>query len=278
MHDRDKRTANYLLLIFGGLALLLLIFRATGKAQVVRAALSYLLNPMPYYGSRAVERAANLPADAARLIAGDIELRQARRELKETAYLRAELATLRVENERLRGELGLRPPAGVALRWARVMRRDPLEWHRSLMVDAGAEDGLAVSAPVLGLRDGELGVVGRVTEVDARTAKVLLLTDDLSSVAAHIPGPGWEGLAQGQGGPVLRVDYLPLSAALEVGQQVYTSPTSPTFPTGLWIGTISKVLTADPFLAFQSAELEPAVRASELKEVLILVPKPGGES
>lgn len=271
--NKDKSPANTLLLVLAGISLCLLLFRATGKVVFLRESLAYLLNPMPYYGSRSFERFTNMPADVAQLIYGDIELREARRELKETAYLRAELAAVRGENSRYRSELGIKPSSGRAIRWARVMQRDPREWRRSLMVDAGVEDGIPLNAPVLGLQGGELGVVGRVIEVGRHGSKVLLLTDELSAVAAHLPERGWEGLVQGQGSSDVRMDYLPVEAKLQIGEPVYTSPTSAAYPAGLRIGAIAKIFHADPFLAFQAAEVEVLVTAATLKEVLILVPK-----
>ena len=44
-------------------------------------------------------------------------------------------------NERLALALSLSTAAPGGLRWARVIERDPQNWHRALMIDAGAEDG-----------------------------------------------------------------------------------------------------------------------------------------
>lgn len=276
MKKESSRAANYLLLAFGGLSLALLSLPMTGKVRTFRACVAYLLNPLPYYGSQAVRRLSELPADAARLISGDIELVRARRELQETAFLRAEVEALRRENERLSAALGMRPQGERVLLWARVMKRDPINWHRSIVVDAGSEQGVEVNAPVLAIHGSSVGVVGRVTEVHRWGAKVLLLTDELSAAAGYLPESGWEGLIQGQGGWRLRMNYLPLEADLAVGQRVHSSATSATFPPDILIGTVSRIFDRDPFLAFQSVEVEPAVPASTLKEVMILVPK-GGE-
>lgn len=278
MKKDSSRAANYLLLAFGGLSLVLLSLPMTGKVRTFQACVAYLLNPLPYYGSQAVRRLAELPEDAARLISGDIELVRARRELQETAFLRAEVESLRVENERLAAALGMRPRGEQVLLWARVMKRDPLNWHRSIVVDAGSEQGVTINAPVLAIHGSTVGVVGRVIEVHPWGAKVLLLTDDLSAVAGYLPGSGWEGLIQGQGSWRLRMNYLPLEADLAIGQRVHSSATSATFPSDILIGTVSRIFERDPFLAFQSVEVEPAIQASRLQEVMILTPKGSGRS
>jgi len=274
--NRDLRVANYLLLLFGIISVVLLSLPLTGKVGAFRAYASYLLDPVPFYGSRTFDRLANIPPDAVRLISGDVELLQARRRLKEAAHTQAENESLRRENRRLSEALGLTSRPGRVLRWARVMQRDSMNWHRSLTVAAGAKDGISVNAPVLGLKDGALGVVGRVKEVGPKTAIVLLLTDELSAAAAYLPANDWEGLIQGRGTRKLRMNYLPLGADISIGAKVYTSPTSATFSADLLIGTITRKFERDPFLAFQSVEVTPSIPAASLKEVLILMPEEGG--
>ena len=270
---RNRRGSDYLLLIFSIVSLVLLLLPLTGRVQAFRAVVSYLFNPVPYYGSQVLQRLSGLPSDAARLISQDLELLRLRRELKEAALIRSEVASLRIENERLLDALGIKPQPGWVIRWARVMERDPLHWHRSVMVDAGKDDGVHLSAPVLGIVGERVGVVGRVVEVGRNTAKVLLLTDDLSAIAAHIPEKKWEGLVQGNGHSRVRMNYLPVEAKLQVGDRVVTSPTSVMFPSNLMIGTVSKVFPAGPFLTFQSVEVTPAVPVDMLKEVMILEPE-----
>lgn len=275
--NRDMRAANYLLLFFSVFSLVLLSLPLSGKVRTFRACATYLLNPIPYYGNEAVDRVARLPADAVRLITGDMELRNARQSLKEAAYVREELRALTRENERLAQALAITAASPLKpVCWARVLQRDALNWHRSLTVSAGSLDGVELNAPVLGLLDGELGVVGRIMEVGLRVSKVLLLTDDLSAVAAYLPAKGWEGLIQGQGTGKLRMNYLPVDADIEVGANIYTSATSATLEPDMLIGTVTRKYERDPFLAFQSVEVAPAIAASMLKEVMILSPVKGG--
>jgi rod shape-determining protein MreC len=166
--------------------------------------------------------------------------------------------------------LSLSTAAPAGLLWAHVIERDPQSWQSSLIIDAGDQEGVAVSEPVLAPRAGRLGVVGRITEVSWHTAKVLLLSDELSAVAAYLPESQWEGLVQGRGSSRLKMNYLPVEAELRIGDEVATSPTSATFPPDLLIGTVSRVFERDPFLAFQTVEVAPAVHPGRLKEVLIL--------
>lgn len=276
--NREKKIANTLLAVFSGISLLLLALPLSSAVQSFKAGVSYVLNPIPFQGSQAVKRVAGLPSRIARLISADVENLELRAESRNVALLKAELESLRREGERLRSQAGLKPVAGRILLWAQVMEREPLNWHRSFMIDVGERDGVEINAAVLGAQGQALGAVGRVTEVGPTWSKVLLLTDELSAVAAYLPGQQWEGLVEGQGGPRLKMSYLPSEAQFAIGEPVHTSATSATFPADILIGTISKVYARDPFLTFQSVEVAPAVQPGLLKEVLILVRQRSGST
>ena len=268
--NREKRIANYLLAGFGLFCFVLLSLPVTGKVRAFRAYAAYLMAPLPYYGSKGVERLASLPSGVARIISVDMENRRLTQEIKEAALLHAEVQALRRENERLSLSLSLSTSAPAGLCWARVMERNPQTWNRSVLIDAGEDRGIEVNSPVLGLRGRILGVVGRVTEVDFHTAKVLLLGDELSAAAAYLPASRWEGLVQGGGGARLRMNYLPVEALIRIGEQVSTSQTSATFPPDLPIGTVSRVFDREPFTAFQSVEVSPVVEPGAIDEVMVL--------
>jgi rod shape-determining protein MreC len=270
--QRERRIANYLFLLYAGASMTFLSLSFTGPILSLRAVLGYLWMPAPEAGASGFERAAGVPAGVAHLLDADAENRRLRDQLKQFSWLEAQLATLRRENERLKGELGLKPARGRALRWARVLEREPANWYRSITIESGEKDGVGLNSPVLGVEKGRLGVVGRVTELGPHWSKVLLITDELSAVAAYIPGKQWEGLVEGQGKSTLLMNYLPMEGAFAIGDQVHTSATSQTFPQDIPIGTVIRVFPEDPFLTTRSVAVEPAVHAATLKEVLVLTP------
>lgn len=280
MH-RETRAANYLLISFSIVSLTLLSLPLTGPVKAFKAAATYILTPIPYVGDRAVERFADAPGRLRDLIAADMDNQALKTQLKQVDLLKGQVESLTVENGRLRAALGLKSPQGRTALWAHVLERDPLHWYSSVTVDAGADEGVALNSPVLGDKDGKVVAIGRVTDVRAHTAVVLLLTDELSSAAAYVvsassagasgeASPTFEGLVQGQGRSRMRMNYLSPDAEVRVGDLVYTSPTSATFPPDVLLGSVSNVYSLDPFLAFQSVEVRPAVVASSLDEVMIL--------
>jgi rod shape-determining protein MreC len=275
MH-REARIANFVLAAFAVISLTLLSLPLSTPVQAVKASLHYVLNPAVYYGAKGTDRLASVPSNVRNMLAADIENRLMREQVQQAAWVRAENESLRTENERLRGMLGLKAPSQRSPLWAHVMERDPSHWYRSLMVDAGADQGVVLNAPVLGRSSGTLVAVGRVVEVRQKSSVVLLLSDELSSVAAYVGSASTEtvttdeGLIQGQGRSRVTMNYLSPEARLEKGRPVYTSPTSATFPPDVLIGSVAKVYPLDPFLTFQSVEVQPAVDASSLQEVMIL--------
>ncbi len=275
MH-REARIANYALAVLSVIALTMLSLPLSSPVQAFKACAAYVLNPAAYVGAKATERLANVPANIKDLIAANSENRLMRDKMKQVEWTETESQALRAENQRLRGALGLKGLPERSPVWARVIVREPEHWYRSVTVDAGGNQGLAVNSPVLGSQGGRLIVIGRVVSVRPDTSIVLLLTDEQSSVAAYATSPSTEtvrsfdGLLQGQGGPRLRLDYLVPDATVEKGDLVYTSPTSATFPPDVLIGTVVQIFPPNQELEWRSMAVEPAVDASRLTEVLIL--------
>jgi rod shape-determining protein MreC len=268
---RETRVSNYVLVVLAALALVLLSLPLSAPVRAFKAAAVYLLNPAAFYGAKAEQRLAQAPPRLARLLRADLENVQLQAQLRDALWQKAELEALRAENRRLVQALGLGTPSGYKPLWADVMERDPLHWYNSIMVTAGSGQGVTINAPVFGDKGGMLVAIGRVTEVRPDSSLVLLLTDELSSVAATLSTAAAEGLIQGQGGPRLLMNYLPSEVVVSTGDLVYTSPTSATFPGEILLGVVARVNPRDPFLTFQSAEVRPAADAAALNHVMILL-------
>ncbi len=277
--QRETRIANVVLGALSALALLFLSLPLSTPVRSFKAGAGYLLDPLAYHGEAGYRRVAGLPQRIRQLLQADIANESLRAELRRGEWLATTVSTLSLENERLRGALALKAPAGRSPAWVNVMERDPIHWYRSLVVDAGSDRGVSLNDPVLGPRDGRLVAVGRVVDVRPYTSTVLLLTDELSAAAAYLSSGTLEGLVQGQDGPRLRMNYLNAEARLSEGDSVYTSPTSATFPSGILIGRVARVNPRDPFLTFQSVEVTPVADASSYQELIILRARaPEGEA
>jgi len=170
------------------------------------------------------------------------------------------------ENAALRDMLGFRQvkPALAPL-GAEVIGRDPSNLLSYLILDHGAADGVARGMPVITVR----GLVGQITEVSPRTAKVLLITDVSSSVSALVQESRATGVVQGQLGGRLIMRYIPQTQKVEVGNVILTSGLGGKFPKGIVIGQVTAVHQRDVEL-FQEAEIRPSVDFHALEMVLVV--------
>ncbi len=269
--QREAKISNYFFVGYCGICLLLLSLPLSGPVASLKAGVVYVLDPTLFMGEKAQERLAELPAGVKNLILADQENQALRAQVKQALWLQDSIKQLQADNARLSALLGLKVPRGWTPVWARVVGRDPSTWYHSFLVDAGEEEGVSLDDPVLGQSASGLAVVGRVIEARPQASVILLLTDELSSVAAVISSGTVEGLIQGQGDGRLLLNYLPPEAQPQEGGMVYTSMASAVFPGGLPIGTVIQVKPEDPFLAVKSAEVRPAISARSLTEVAILV-------
>ncbi len=275
MH-REARTANQLLVVLMGVSILILSLPLSRPIAAVKACLTYVFDPPLYQGANGIKYLSEVPSSVRNLMSADVENRSLKEEIKNELLLRTQVDSLESENARLRSEVGLAAPRKMPFIWASVIKRAPSDWYQSFLISAGEDQGLKPNDPVFAPYGKSLAAVGRIMEVRADVSVVQLLTNDLSAVAAlAISGStqsasSFGGLAQGEGVPSLRLNYLPIEASLHEGDQVVTSPTSASFPPSIVIGTVVRVYPVDPFLVFQSAEVRPALAPSSFDEVLII--------
>jgi cell shape-determining protein MreC len=93
-----------------------------------------------------------------------------------------------------------------------------------LTIGAGRDSGVAVGQYVLSLTDAGLNgqcVIGVVCAVDAKGAKVRLLTDPTSRLAVHLAGLEWPKFMEGQGNGAAKIPFVPSTYEIRAGDPVY---------------------------------------------------------
>lgn len=246
--------------------------------EIQRRPVFFLGRPLVYIISM-LQKALTQTADGFAFIWRDyIDLVSVRREndrLKQD-LARMQSETIRLQeaalaNDRLQQLLDFKKTNPYPMVAALVIGRDPSNWYRTLMIDKGTRDGIAIDMGVI----SPVGVVGRVIKTDPTVSQVLLVTDRNSAVAALIQGTRDEGLVEGTERGLARIKYLSLLADLKAGDLVLTSGLTGIFPKGLLIGTLGRVTKNDQDL-FQQAEVIPRVDFSKLEEVLVIT-SPGNQ-
>ncbi len=176
---------------------------------------------------------------------------------------------LEAENQRLTALLNMPPHSEYKAVVAGVLSRDANDWFHSLLISRGEVDGVNVLDPVAALQNSREVLVGRVAEVYANTARVLLVTDPLSSVSAKVSRTNEQGAVEGEGSYRLKMNYLFSDSDVTAGDEVVTAGLGGVFPEGIFLGVVENV-ERESRESFKWARLKPAVRLSDLEEVFVL--------
>lgn len=271
--DRRPRPIGDLwlrLLILTLAALLLMALQLTGQLQSLRSAISFITSP-------AQLATTGVGRSVTENVTFVLELRTLRQRLAEleeiNLSLRAEifrLSEVERENEQMRRLLAFaetRP--GLELRGAQVVARvisqESTNFLEYIEVDLGTQQGIEVGMAVL----TEQGLVGRISEVNDVTAKVLLITDPSSGVNAILQSSRLNGVVQGLTGGDLLMDFIPQGPVFSVGEVVLTSGIGLRFPRGIPIGQVIERRQRDIDI-LQQAVVRPTVDFSRLETVAIV--------
>ncbi len=202
----------------------------------------------------------------------------------------SENSELRVDNERLRGELSaalglaadtkalealleFKIQTDARTLGARLIAGSLSPHYRLIRVslDRGSDE-VARGMPVV---TGS-GLVGRVESAVAGTCEVLLVTDPRSSVDVLLPRTGGRGVLSGLATSdryAAKMEQLDRAQPIRVGDPVVTSGLGGGLPAGVEVGSIAAI-ASDPSSLYQDVEVRPSVEFSSLDRVLILLTVP----
>ena len=186
----------------------------------------------------------------------------------ENARLRAENEKLRrwqsialaldSENQRLKASLRWIPDPDASFVTARVVADAGGVYAKAVLLSAGPNNGI---------RKGEIavderGLIGRVTEVGNRTARVLLITDLNSRIPVTLETSRAHAILVGTNGLRPRLQYWPEGVVPQEGERIVTSAEANAFPANLPVGTVH-------YSSSGAAEAEPAAMLQKLEVVRI---------
>lgn len=197
----------------------------------------------------------------------------------ENQRLQAQMGELRIQLQReralaqesrgLRALLDLREQTPLATIPAVVIAGGASPDFRTLTIDKGTGQGVEADMAVV----APAGVVGRVITPTPRAAKVQLLIDRNAAAAGLVERTRAQGLVVGTGGDRLKMEYVPGTADIRVGDQVVTSGIDGIYPKGFLIGQIESVERGAG--DYTNVVVKPAVELSALEAVLVVSPAHG---
>ncbi len=184
------------------------------------------------------------------------------------ARVEADLAALRESRIALEQAQALVESVGVdagSTVTATVILRDPAPGRQSVVLNAGRDDGIRPGQPVMG---AGATLVGIVTEVDAGRARVRLITDRESAIAAILQSSRAAGSLVGTGDE-LHLDFVPVEQQVAVGDVVLSSALGGLLPPGLLVGRVAEVKTRGQEL-FQDITVAPLANLDRVEQVLVM--------
>ena len=194
------------------------------------------------------------------------QIRQLEQQNAQLQQERRQVTDLARENEEFRQLLALRERLSLDTVTVRVTGVGPSNFEHTVFVDRGTAEGIRRDMPVV----GGAGLVGRVVSVGPHSARVLLLIDPSSAVAARLASNGETGVVEGTGDEALRFDLFDSDAAVTVGDEVVTSGYSGgVFPAGIPIGTVSAISPRGGSLT-RRASVRPLIDFTALDFLLIV--------
>lgn len=162
--------------------------------------------------------------------------------------------TLEAENAALRDMLHLVPDPSRRFVTARVIGDQGGAFVRSVLVNAGEQDGVERGQAAL---SGE-GLAGRVAHVGTRSARVLLVTDMNSRIPVLVGGLRHRAVLAGDNTRQPSLLYIGPRVKIGVGDRVVTSGHGGVLPPGLPVGVVAEIgeaaIRIQPFVDWHHLE------------------------
>ncbi len=257
------------LVIFVVLSVLLMTvwFREgdTGPLHRVQAATHAIAAPFSSVGEVVTRPVRGLFAWAGDLGVSRSELEELRSQNESLRKRVSELEEARLENERLRALVDAAASQESSSVVARVIGRPTNPWEDTITIGSGTSSGIAAGMPVVGPE----GLLGQTVDVSTSSARVRLITDQRSGVAAMIQRTRAEGVLKGSIDGRLTLDFVSRETTVRAGDVVITSGMGGVYPKGLVIGEVERVDRSVNAL-YQDILVNGTARVASLEEVLVL--------
>jgi cell shape-determining protein MreC len=139
-----------------------------------------------------------------------------------------------------------------------------------VIIDRGTADGLSQGAYVL----GNESVIGTISELDDRTARVRLITDPSAITAVELADTGFRGVMHGQGNNSAKIQLLPAKQKLDLADVVYVRKAPGLLDHPVIAATVSKCQRDPQNPLFWDVTVEPACDIQSLQEVVVVIMNP----
>ncbi|CAM0739187.1 TPA: rod shape-determining protein MreC [Acinetobacter baumannii] len=176
------------------------------------------------------------------------------------------LSELSAENTRLRGLLDTPLIIDGRMEIAEVIGTDADPLRHIIIINRGAMDHLKVGQTVL----DDKGIMGQIINVYLHSSRVMLLSDKEHSLSVRLERTGMRAIVSGTGDlGRLKMEYVPTSANIQVGDKVLSSGLGEHFPAGYAVGTVAKIRRHNSG-EFAEIDVTPAAQLATGHHVVVL--------
>ena len=208
------------------------------------------------------------------------DLKKAEEKINQLTSENIKLRFLEEENSILRKHLNFLKKDSQHYLMANIISRGELtggtnQNNQAILIDKGSVDGLypglVISSTAIGTSSQGV-IIGKVIDVKDHIAEIYLVTNKKIKLAAAIFGDNkTSGIASGDLGLTVKMDFIPQTENIQIGDIVATSGLEQSVSRGLVIGRVSKIIKENNEV-WQSAIIEPATDLDSLSIVAVLLP------
>ncbi|ARD27926.1 MULTISPECIES: rod shape-determining protein MreC [Acinetobacter] len=176
------------------------------------------------------------------------------------------LSELSAENTRLRGLLDTPLIIDGRMEIAEVIGTDADPLRHIIIINRGSMDHIKVGQTVL----DDKGIMGQIINVYPHSSRVMLLSDKEHSLSVRLERTGMRAIVSGTGDlGRLKMEYVPTSANILVGDKVFSSGLGEHFPAGYAVGTVAKIRRHNSG-EFAEIDVTPAAQLATGHHVVVL--------
>ena len=194
------------------------------------------------------------------------ENKELRRDLQNMTGWKEKALQLEQKNAQLRALNNVKLSEDLIWVTGEMMADSGSPFYQSGVINIGSKDGIKNGSAAV---DG-LGLVGRISGVGQKVARVLFLTDISSAIPIKIKRSNQKGLMIGDNSPWPLLEFVEEKGLINIGDRVFTSGDGNVFPSDILIGTIliddKKKLRVKPVANFESLEF---LRILNTKKIVV---------
>ena len=182
-------------------------------------------------------------------------------------------AQLKQERQKVEDLSGLRnrlPLQGAKLMLADVITASIDRLHSELTINRGGDDGLVKGQFVL----ADNSIIGSISDISSRTARVKLFTDPTSKIAVKIGKLNVERVMQGSSNDSAKIQLLQTEHKVKTGDVIYASKKGGFLDAPMIIGKVTQCKRDDQNPSVWDITVTPVCNVEKLTGVAVIIINP----